>query len=196
MNDQMDGTEIAIIGMAGRFPGARNIDEFWRNLRDGVESISFFSDQQLEQSGADPVLIHAPNYVKAAALIEEADRFDASFFGYHPREAELMDPQHRVLLETAWEALENAGYDCSAYKGSIGVFAGATINTYLLLNIVTNPAITDALEDVQINLANGGDFLTTRILQVEPQRPQPSRAERLLDIASRRAPGLPEPAQR
>src|SRR4051794_16830458 len=106
MGNDMDGTEIAIIGMAGRFPGARNLDQFWSNLRDGVESISFFSAQQLEQAGADPVLIHSPNYVKAAALIDEADRFDAAFFGYNPREAELMDPQHRVLLETAWEALE------------------------------------------------------------------------------------------
>jgi len=163
MSNQLDGTEIAIIGMAGRFPGARNIQEFWRNLRDGVEGISFFSGPQLEQAGANPALIHEPNYVKAAALIEDAYGFDASFFGYNPREAELMDPQHRVLLETAWEALENAGYDCSTYKGSIGVFAGATINTYLLLNIASNPEITDALEDVQINMANGGDFLTTRI---------------------------------
>src|SRR5262249_19690774 len=137
----MNGTEIAIIGMAGRFPGARSIDEFWRNLRDGVESVAFFTDPQLEAAGADRLLIQKPSYVKAVALLDGADQFDAAFFGYNPREAELMDPQHRVLLETAWEALENAGYDGSTYDGSIGIFAGATINTYLLLNILSNPQV-------------------------------------------------------
>jgi acyl transferase domain-containing protein len=158
-----DGTEIAIIGMAGRFPGAANIDCFWRNLCEGVESISFYSDAQLEAAGVPASRFQAPGYVRAAAMIDGADLFDAEFFGFNPREAELMDPQHRVLLETAWEALENAGYDSSRFEGSIGVFAGATINTYLLLNIMSNPHLTQSLEDVQINVANGGDFLTTRL---------------------------------
>jgi acyl transferase domain-containing protein len=159
----IEGTEIAIIGMAGRFPGAANIDEFWRNLCAGVESISFYSDAQLEEAGVPASRLRAPGYVRAAAVIDGAELFDAEFFGFNPREAELMDPQHRILLETAWEALENAGYDSFQFDGSIGVFAGATINTYLLLNIMSNPRLTDSLEDVQLNVANGGDFLTTRL---------------------------------
>jgi acyl transferase domain-containing protein/acyl carrier protein len=159
----MDGTEIAIIGLAGRFPGARNVDQFWRNLRDGVESITFFTDQELESMGVDRAVLRDPHYVKAASIIDEVEMFDAAFFGYTPREAEIMDPQHRVLLECAWEAVENAGYDSDAYNGSIGVFAGATINTYLLENLASNPDLINSLDLVQINVANGGDFLTTRI---------------------------------
>jgi phthiocerol/phenolphthiocerol synthesis type-I polyketide synthase E len=155
--------DIAIIGMAGRFPGAGNIEQFWRNLCEGVESISFLSEEQLREAGVDEALIADPGYVKAAAALEGAELFDAAFFGYSPREAEIMDPQHRILLETAWEALEDAGYDPSRYEGSIGVFAGATINTYLLLNLASNPELIRSLDDVQINVANGGDFLTTRI---------------------------------
>jgi acyl transferase domain-containing protein/acyl carrier protein len=161
--DYIDGTEIAIIGMAGRFPGARNIDEFWRNLRDGVESISFLSDEQLESWEVDSGLLGDPAFVRAAAVLEDAEKFDAEFFGFTPREAALMDPQHRALLEVAWETIEHAGYNPLTYQGAIGVFAGATINTYLILNLISNPEIIESLEDVQINIANGADFLTTRI---------------------------------
>src|ERR1044071_3411453 len=118
----MTGLEIAIIGMAGRFPGARNVEEFWQNLRDGVESVTFFTDEELLSSGVDPGLLLNPNYVKASPVLEGADLFDAEFFGYSPREAEMIDPQHRVFLECAWEALENAGYNPEAYKGLIGVY--------------------------------------------------------------------------
>jgi acyl transferase domain-containing protein len=159
----MDGTDIAIIGMAGRFPGAGNVDELWRNLCDGVESITFFTDEELRAQGVDAALLRDPNYVKAAALIDGADLFDASFFGFTARDAQLLDPQHRVLLECAWEAVENAGYDSERFEGSVGVFAGATINTYLLLNIFSNPELVNSLEPVQINVTNGADFLTTRI---------------------------------
>src|SRR5215212_1336043 len=99
--NQLEG--IAIIGMAGRFPGAGNIAEFWRNLRDGVESISFFSDEELLASGIDPAVLREPNYVRARGVIEDADLFDASFFGFSPREAETLDPQHRLFLECVWE---------------------------------------------------------------------------------------------
>src|SRR5207344_802947 len=116
---------IAIIGMAGRFPGAQNLDEFWRNLRDGVESISFFTEKELIQAGLSAKIVNDPRYVKARGVLAGDDLFDARFFGYSPREAELIDPQQRVFLECAWEALERAGYDPKRYQGSIGVWAGA-----------------------------------------------------------------------
>ncbi len=94
---------IAVIGMSGRFPGAKTIEEFWLNLRNGVESVSFFSDEELKVSGVDPALLSHPNYVKAKALIEDFDWFDAEFFGLNPREAELTDPQQRLFLECAWD---------------------------------------------------------------------------------------------
>lgn len=93
--DAIEG--IAIIGMAGRFPGAKNIDQFWQNLRDGVESITIFSDQELGSSGIDPEVLSSPNYVKAGAVLEDIELFDASFFGFNPREAEITDPQHRLF---------------------------------------------------------------------------------------------------
>ena len=122
---QYSGFETAIVGMAGRFPGARNLDEFWHNLCHGVESITFFSDAELTSVGIDPDTIRAPQYVKARGIIADAESFDAAFFGFTPSEAELMDPQQRVFLECAWEALENAGYDAATYHGTIGVYAGS-----------------------------------------------------------------------
>src|SRR5689334_24253508 len=102
--EEVDG--IAIVGMAGRFPRARNLDEFWRNLRDGVEAISFFTEEELLAAGVDAALLRDPAYVRAAGILEDPELFDASFFGINHREAEMMDPQHRVFLECAWEALE------------------------------------------------------------------------------------------
>ena len=106
----MKSSAIAIVGMAGRFPGARNIDEFWRNLRDGVESIRSLSDAELLAAGVAPDVAERPDYVKAAAVLDDVDMFDASFFGFSPRDAAIMDPQHRHFLECAWEAIENAGH--------------------------------------------------------------------------------------
>src|SRR6476469_1676180 len=103
------GIEIAVIGMAGRFPGARNLEQFWQNLCDGVESIKFFTTEELLAKGCDAKFLDDPNYVKAEAVLDDIEMFDASFFGFIPREASLMDPQHRLFLEHAWEALENAG---------------------------------------------------------------------------------------
>src|SRR5205085_2274576 len=104
MSGYLDESDVAIIGMNGRFPGANDLEEFWQNLRDGVESIRFFTDQELEALGVDAAAIQDPNYVKAAAVIDDADGCDASFFGMTHREAEITDPQHRALLETAWAA--------------------------------------------------------------------------------------------
>src|SRR6185295_17632659 len=109
--------EIAIVGMAARFPGAANVDKFWTNLRDGVESVSFFSVEELVAAGADLALLSHPHYVKAGVMLDGADLFDARFFGFNPREVEMMDPQHRLFLECSWEALEDAGYDSEQYEG-------------------------------------------------------------------------------
>src|SRR5436305_12649637 len=103
MGEQVNGTEIAIIGMAGRFPGAANIDAFWRNLRDGVESITFLTDGELAARGVDQATLCDPGFVKAAATLDNVEAFDAPFFGINLREAELIDPQHRFFLECAWE---------------------------------------------------------------------------------------------
>ena len=122
--DNSKGNEIAIIGMAGRFPGAVDVDQFWRNLCQGVESVRSFAADELTASGIDPAVLEDPAYVNAGIVLEEADAFDASFFGYNPREVELMDPQHRLFLECAWTAFENAGYDPEEYAGQIGVYGG------------------------------------------------------------------------
>lgn len=124
----MAGFEIAIIGMAARFPGARNIDEFWENLKGGVESITFFSDEELEARGVAPEVISNDEYVKAAGILEDIEYFDSYFFEYSPVEAEIMDPQIRFFHQCAWEALDHAGYDTESYRGPIGLYAGSAPN--------------------------------------------------------------------
>ncbi|QSQ16100.1 SDR family oxidoreductase [Myxococcus landrumensis] len=157
------GLEIAVIGMAGRFPGAKDLEAFWRNLKDGVESIQFLTDEDLEPSALDTAAIRSdPNYVKAAAILEDADLFDAGYFGVTPKEAEVMDPQQRVFLECAVEALEHAGYDAERFKGRIGVYAGARTDTYLF-NLFSNPAAVGGLDPFEIGLGNDLAFLTTRV---------------------------------
>ncbi len=121
--------EIAVIGMAGRFPDAKNIAEFWDNLRNGKESVTFFSDEDLEnRGGVDPLTTKDPNYVKAGGVVQDVEYFDASFFSYIPPEAEIMDPQMRFFHECTWEALEDAGYDPDSHDGLIGLYAGAALN--------------------------------------------------------------------
>ncbi|MHC5732354.1 MAG: beta-ketoacyl synthase N-terminal-like domain-containing protein, partial [Nostoc sp.] len=100
---------MAIIGIAGYFPGAKSLDKFWQNIRDGVESIAVFSDEELLSEGIKQTVINDSNYVKSRAVLEDIDLFDASFFGVNPKEAEITDPQHRLFLEYEWEALDNAG---------------------------------------------------------------------------------------
>ncbi|HEY0375497.1 MAG TPA: SDR family oxidoreductase [Pyrinomonadaceae bacterium] len=161
--DYLSGSEIAIVGMCGRFPGAKSVAEFWENLRDGVESLSVFTDQELRDAGVEPDSLNDPNYVKAGMVLEDADLFDAAFFGYSPREAEVMDPQHRLFLECAWEALETAGYSADLYRGVIGVYAGVGTPTYLLHNILSNFGVAQSAGQAQISMGNGVDFLTTRV---------------------------------
>ncbi|MGB3789815.1 MAG: beta-ketoacyl synthase N-terminal-like domain-containing protein, partial [Phormidesmis sp.] len=167
-------SDIAVIGMAGRFPGAPNLEIFWQNLKDGVESITFFTDEEMLAAGVDPTLIQHPNYVNASPTLEDIDCFDADFFGYSPKEAALMDPQQRLLLECAWESLEIAGYDPLTYEGDIGLFAGATMNTYLLNHVYPNRHTLDPNDSLdtftlssfggfQATVANDKDYLTTRV---------------------------------
>ena len=133
---------IAIIGLAGRFPGAAGVEEFWENLRNGVESISHFSDSELEIGDAQRIA-RDPSYVKAHGVLENADLFDADFFGMYPQEARLMDPQHRVFLECCWEAIEDAGYDASKDPSTTGVFAGCSPNSYFLRQVVNGSQYLD-----------------------------------------------------
>ena len=160
--EKFNGTEIAIIGMSGRFPGAKNIDQFWDNLRHGKESISDLSSQELELSGVDSELINHPNYIKSVPILDDIDLFDADFFSINPREAEIIDPQHRFFLECAWEALENAGYDSETYQGQTGVFAGTSISTYLF-NLYSNPELIKMVGEVAIRYGVEKDFLTSRV---------------------------------
>ncbi|HEV7516805.1 MAG TPA: beta-ketoacyl synthase N-terminal-like domain-containing protein, partial [Thermoanaerobaculia bacterium] len=158
-----DEADIAIIGMAGRFPGADNVGELWQNLRDGVNAVRTLTDDELRAAGVDPAHLTHPNLVKAIAMPRDIDRFDATFFGFSHREAEVMDPQQRLLLECAWQALEDAGYVGETYPGPIGVYAGLSTSTYLLFQVMANPAVLATLDQLHIDLGNSGDYLTTRI---------------------------------
>jgi len=154
-------TAIAVIGMAGRFPGAKDVEELWRNLCAGAEGISTFSAEELAASGVDERERSDPAYVPAAGVLGDADLFDAPFFGYTPRQAEIMDPQQRHFLECAWTALERAGYDTERYPGRIGVFAGVGINTYWLHHLAPNPQVARSVGLFQTLLLNDKDFLPT-----------------------------------
>jgi acyl transferase domain-containing protein/acyl carrier protein len=155
--------EVAVIGMAGRFPGAATLAEFWRNLCAGVEGVSFFSDAKLEADGVAAAALADPAYVKAAAVLDDVGMFDAAFFGFTPREAEVMDPQQRLFLEQAWQALENAGYDAERYAGRVGVFAGVSGNTYLLDNLLPNREALESVGQFQTMISNDRDFLATLV---------------------------------
>jgi acyl transferase domain-containing protein/acyl carrier protein len=153
-------TDIAVVGMAGRFPGARNVDEFWRNLAAGVESITQFSDDELRESGVPASRLTDPSYVKAAPVLEEPYHFDAGFFGFSPLEARCLDPQHRLLLELAQEALEHAGCDPERYNGRVGVFTGSALNTYFTHYGLSGRLAEDYIPTL---IGNDKDFLSTRV---------------------------------
>ena len=130
-----ESSGIAILGMSGRFPGAGCLEDFWRNLRDGLEAISVLSDAELDAAGVASRRGLDARYVRAAAVLEGVDLFDASFFDMSARDAQITDPQHRLFLECAWHALENAGCDPYRFQGEIGVFAGAARNSYFVRNV-------------------------------------------------------------
>ena len=162
LSHSLSSSDVAIIGMAGRFPGAADIDTFWHNLCAGVESISFFSEEELLASGVAAALLRDPQYVRASGVSMDVGSFDASFFGYSPHEAALMDPQQRVFLECAWQALENAGYNPGTYTGLIGVYAGASMNTYLYRNLQSNRDLLEAGGGYHVMVASDKDFLATK----------------------------------
>ncbi|MGP0020269.1 MAG: amino acid adenylation domain-containing protein [Candidatus Sulfotelmatobacter sp.] len=152
---------VAVIGMVGRFPGAANLDQLWRNLCNSVESISSFTPEELGP-GIEENLRNDPDYIRARGLIEGADLFDAAFFGINPLEAKVMDPQQRVFLELAQEALENAGYDPERYRGRIGVFAGLGDNHYYTTNLLTHPDLLAMAGKLAVEYGNQKDYIALR----------------------------------
>lgn len=167
-------TDIAVIGMACRFPGANDLETFWSNLVGGVESISRFSPKQVRDEGISASVAENPNYITASPTLSDIKGFDAEFFGYSAKEAELMDPQHRLFLECCWEVFEDAGYDPITYGGVTGIYAGAAMNTYLMNNILPNRHKLDPNDDLnittldsmggfQLMVANDKDYISTRV---------------------------------
>ncbi|PWW62470.1 type I polyketide synthase [Actinokineospora spheciospongiae] len=154
---------IAIIGMACRVPGATTPPDFWRAMRDGIESITRFGRDELIAAGTAPETLDDPDYVPASGHVEGADRFDAGFFGFNAGEAETMDPQHRVLCETAWAAVEDSGHDPADFGGTVGVFAGTFMNKYQMANLATNPRFQRSPMAPLARMFNDKDFLATRI---------------------------------
>jgi polyketide synthase PksN len=154
--------EVAVIGMAGVFPGARDIRQFWENLENGIEAISFFSEGELEEAGVEPALLKDPNYVKAHGFLPDTDCFDAFFFDYIPAEAAVMDPQIRLFHQCCWEALENAGYDPFTYEGLIGLYAGASHSLKWEALTIASGKSRDLGDFAAYQLANK-DFLVTHI---------------------------------
>lgn len=160
------GLDIAIIGMAGRFPGASDVDALWNKLVDGVEAVVQYTDGQLRALGVSDALLSDPDYVKAGAPLAGMDQFDAEFFGYTPRDAEQLDPQHRVFLECAVHALEHAGYDPYRYDGAIGIYAGAGASVYLFRHLLPHYALDDGTAIATLlGLMSGNmpDALATRV---------------------------------
>ncbi|HVK93232.1 MAG TPA: amino acid adenylation domain-containing protein, partial [Noviherbaspirillum sp.] len=160
--DQDDSLSIAIIGMSGRFPGAGNLDEFWTNIKNGVESIRRLSEEELLSAGISASVFNQRHYVKANAMLAGIDLFDANFFGMTPLEAEITDPQQRLFLECAWEALEHAGYAPGTGEGTIGVYAGANSSSYFLQNVYPNSRVVESVGTMQLGIGNEKDYLSSR----------------------------------
>jgi acyl transferase domain-containing protein/thioesterase domain-containing protein len=159
-----EGALIAVIGMAGRFPGARNLDDYWRNLAAGVESVKFFTDEELLARGESPEALADPSYVRAWPVLDDIDAFDAGFFGMSPRDAAVMDPQHRIFLQESWAALEDAGYDPDRLTAPVGVFAANGMNTYMMYHLVTNREVMETVGEWLVrHTGNDMNFLATRV---------------------------------
>ena len=160
-------TDIAIVGMAAHLPGAPDIATYWDNLARGVESIRVLSEAELLAAGESPARLRRTNYVAAAAVLDGMPDFDAEFFGFGPKEAAILDPQHRHFLEVAWEALENAGHPPEAFKGAIGVYAGCGMGSYFYFNLCSNPDLVDQTGMFLLrHTGNDKDFLATRVSHV------------------------------
>ncbi|MFK8103091.1 MAG: amino acid adenylation domain-containing protein, partial [Saprospiraceae bacterium] len=155
--------DIAIIGMSGRFAGAKNLDAFWKNIISQKDVSETFTAETLQAEGVDPSVLNDPNYVNRGMPLEDAACFDASFFGYLPKEAALMDPQHRIFLECAYEAMEDTGYNPEHYQGTIGIFGGVARNTYLVNNVMTHPQYFKSVDDFMLGITLEKDFPATRV---------------------------------
>jgi amino acid adenylation domain-containing protein len=162
-DSQAQDLSIAIVGMTGRFPGADGVELFWRNLREGVESIRFFAPEELEATLGGLPDADDPAFVRAGGMLADVESFDAAFFDFNPREAEVTDPQQRIFLECCWEALERAGYDSDGFPGAIGVFAGSGMNTYFLNNVLAHPELFHTLSPFQILIGAEKDYLAPRV---------------------------------
>lgn len=161
MSDERTGLEIAVIGMSGRFPKAKNIQQFWENLRGGVDTLSTFTDEELLEFGVDPELLSHPDYVKKKGSLDAIEEFDASFFGYTPKEASYMDPQFRLFHEVSYEALEDAGYANETYKGRIGLYAGNTQNLFWMGHLL--PHMQTPNDQFEIVSLNDSNTFSTRV---------------------------------
>lgn len=157
IQDALEG--VAIIGMSGRFPGAKNINEFWERLKGGKECITYFSKEDARACGIDEESINDPNYVFAGGILEDIELFDAGFFSLNPKEAENLDPQQRLFLECSYEALEDAGYSCNQYDYPIGVYAGSNMSYYFLYHLFNKLGVKD---DLAIAVGNDKDYMATR----------------------------------
>jgi len=165
LSSRSQGVEdIAIIGMAGRFPGADNIEALWENLLSGEESVRFASDEELREAGVSEDDISDPDYIRAYFSMDDVEFFDADFFGYQPREVVSMDPQHRLFLELAWSCLDNAGYaKTKQYKGKIGVFGGVARDAYLVNYVAKHEDFKDSLHEFSVNMGNDKNFPASRV---------------------------------
>lgn len=156
--------DIAVVGLAGRFPGADTIEAFWENCCRGKETITHFSIEELAQFDIDRHLLADSNYIRSKGIINKVDQFDASFFGLSEQDAKLLDPQQRLFLLCAWEALENAGYPPKNTMASrVGVFASTGMSLYLIHNLLNNPELLQTVDEFQLLLGNDKDFLATRV---------------------------------
>ena len=168
-NSELPAHAIAVVGMAARFPGANTVSAFWNNLRDGVESIVDLSEADLQAVGISDKALANHAYVRRAALLDGIAEFDADFFGFTPQAARMTDPQHRLFMQSAWHALEDAGYDPAQIEGSVGVYATSTTSGYLLHNIMSNhdPNVVIGqgvtFEMVNLSLQNDKDYLATKV---------------------------------
>ena len=162
-DDYEVNNDIAIIGMAGRFPKADSVDEFWTNLVSSTDCITRFSREELEKMGVSQAALDDPNFVPAAGFIPDQDKFDAHFFEMNPREAANLDPQHRFALEVAWQTLEHAGYTPESVNGSVGVFAGVNMSTYFIFNLLKGDEATTVGDALDTQISVDKDMFASRI---------------------------------
>src|SRR5690606_31434794 len=153
--------DIAVIGMSCRFPGAHSIEAYWDVLKNGKETTRFFLDDELDPSIPLSLRTH-PDYVRARGVLDQVGDFDAAFFGITPALAKLMDPQQRIFLEIAWEALEHSGCVPQKYNGTIGVYAGCRYNTYYVNNVLPNKELIEKAGNFQVTTINDKDYIATR----------------------------------